>query len=458
MIDKHIVDVFIARHAIFDRSCSRFAYELLFRSCQANACESNDETSSTLTVVSNTLLSFGLSTVSGNSPIFINFGRDLLTSTWTSLFSPSSVVIEILESVQPDPEVLAWCTKLREMGYVLALDDVIDESAGPLADLATFVKVDFRQTTREQQRALAETFLSRNKLLLAEKVESHEEFRYALELGYHYFQGFFFARPSLMQARQIPTLKMNALRLLRELNSEELDYSKLEKLIKCDVSLSYKLFKYVNSALFSRRRQISSVHEALMTLGELNARRWITLATLPSLTDGSSSELTAHALVRARFCEAVAEAAGLQSAAQTFTIGLFSLLDALMNRPLPEILAELNLAQIVTDPLLGVMNDENLAAVVFRAAKAYEEGNWEDLLLIGEHLHLPTEVMADCYLSAIRWSSEMLEIAGIPPLRTGAGSKSGEPQAHLLALNQAVNTRSNEASESRTILSSGRIS
>jgi EAL and modified HD-GYP domain-containing signal transduction protein len=237
---------------------------------------------------------------------------------------------------------------------------------------------------------------------------------------------------------------MNALRLLRELNCEELDYPRLEKLIKCDVSLSYKLFKYVNSALFARRKQISSVHDALMTLGELNARRWITLATLPSLTDGTSSELTAHALVRARFCEAVAEAAGLHSTAQVFTIGLFSLLDALMNRPLPEILSELNLARNIEEPLLGVVKQENASAVVYLAAKAYEEGNWDELLRISGDLHLPTEVMAECYLGAIRWSTEMLEIAGIPAVRNPAsGVLSG--RVPLLALGRAVNPGGAEA-------------
>ena len=406
------MDVFIARHAIFDRSLSVLGYELLFRSCVSERAGVTDDTSSTLQVLANALLSSGLHTVCSSSPVFLNFGREMLTSQWTSLFPPQSVVIEILETVRPDREVIEACRTLRNMGYLLALDDVVEERVDEeLVDLVNFVKIDFRQTTKQAQRALAEKYHARGKLVLAEKVETHEDFTWASEVGYDYFQGFFFAKPTLLKGRQIPNMKVNALRLLRESQSADLDFHRLEKVIKCDVSLTYKLFRYVNAALFARARPISAIREALVAMGELDIRRWITLVTLPDLAVGGIRELVTHALIRARFCETLASAAGILHSSDAFLVGMFSLLDALVDRPLADVISELSLPEGIAKPLLD-QHDKSKVATVYRIALRYEAGEWEQVTSLVETIGLTSRLIPGIYFEAINWSNHTFGVLG----------------------------------------------
>jgi c-di-GMP-related signal transduction protein len=402
------VEVFVARHAIFDRNLSLFGYELLFRSCRQNSCDISDDDATTLQVLANSLLSAGLQSVSFNAPLFINFGRGLLTSHWSSVFPPEAVVIEILETVTPDPEVLACCLELGKRGYQLALDDVVgSQRDDELMGVASFVKVDFRATTREQQADIAARLKGSGKRLVAEKVETHQEFDWACAAGYDLFQGFFFARPTLMRGRQLPNSKISALRMLRELHHPDLDFTRLETLIKCDVSLTYKLFRYVNSALFGRQKQTCSVKEALVVLGELDVRRWMTLATLPGLASGRANELIVLALVRARFCELLGEAALIPDASDLFLMGMFSLLDALLDVPLGDVLSELALPERITGPLLNG-DDCSVEGYLYRAALAYETADWKTLE--AELIRLPISggIMAAEYLTAVSWAAEML--------------------------------------------------
>jgi c-di-GMP-related signal transduction protein len=427
------VDVFVARHAIFDRNLALFGYELLYRSCQVNSCPVRDDTTTTLHVLANSLLTSGLEVLACNAPVFINFGEQLLTSQWTSLFPPSSVVIEILESVQPSPEVIAACTELRKLGYLLALDDVVADgrSDGELAAFANFVKVDFRATTREEQAQIAKSFHGTGRRLVAEKVETHEDFDWACSAGYDYFQGFFFAKPTLLKGQNVPSIKVNSLRLLRELQEPELDFNRLQAVIKCDISLAYKLFRYVNSALFARPKPISGILDALIVLGELDVRRWITLATLPGLAAGSIRELMVHALVRARFCEKLAIAANVQPSGDAFLVGMFSLLDALVNRPLSEILLELNLPASIRAPLLGTSGPTGVATV-YEIALRYEAGEWDALDALMKHLFLPAQSISDLYIESVTWANEMFNLVGDSSTNASSG------RSDLLAMQKAV--------------------
>ena len=406
------VEVFIARQAILDRKQRLFGYELLFRPCRQGTADVVDDSSSTLQVLSNTLLSSGLPALCGASPVFINFGRELLVSHWTSLFPPDSVVIEILESVKADPEVVAACVELKKKGYCLALDDVTEQVDPELLELADFVKIDFLASSRETQAQLATLFHKAGKRLLAEKIETQEEFLWAKELGFEFFQGFFFAKPVLLEGRQVPTVKGSALRLLMEIRHPDLDFHRLELLIKCDVSLTYKLLRYANSALFGRSRPISAVRDALVVLGELDVRRWVVLATLLDLSAGTTQVLILHALVRARFCETLAIAARLSCPSDLFLIGMFSLLDALAHRPLPELLGDLALPKSIVEPLLGE-RCETAAGTIYHIARQYEAADWPTVGLLIESLDLPEQIVSDLYLEAVNWAGLMLSAGGI---------------------------------------------
>jgi EAL and modified HD-GYP domain-containing signal transduction protein len=430
------VDVFIARHAIFDRSLSLFGYELLFRSCERNTAEIACDTASTLQVLANSLLSSGLEVLASNAPVFVNFGQELLTSKWTSLFPPKSVVIEILESVKPSPEVLAACQSLKKLGYLLALDGVTGERVGDeLMELANFIKVDFRRTTREEQQQIARTLRGKGKQLVAEKVETHEEFAWACEAGYHYFQGFFFAKPTLLKGQHTTSIKVKSLSLLRELQHEELDFDRIESTIRCDISLTYKLFKYVNSAIFYRQKTITSIKSALMVMGDLDVRRWITLATLPGLASGSSRELVVHALVRAKFCEMLAQEAAVTPLSDAFLVGMFSLLNALVDRPLPEVVAELNLPASICGPLLGLgTTGATSVSLIYQMAMRYEEGEWDQLEKLAKQLSLPPHVTTTLYLQAIQWSNQMLDLVGSEPSAQPKQPSGAQPQKDLLVV------------------------
>lgn len=448
------MDVFVARHAIFNRDLSLFGYELQFRPLAQESAECADDTA-TLRLLANTLLSSGLEKLSANAPVFINFNREVLTSGWTSVFHPKSMVEEILESVDSGEQVIASCLEQNKLAYMLGLDEVVGTNQEPGVFAGkNFIKVDFCRTTKEEQVALARKLKKRGKRLVAGKVETPEDFKWAFDSGYDLFQGFFFARPTILKGRQVPVTKVNAVRMIRELQRSELDFVKLENLIRCDVSLSYKLFRYVNSALFSQPRQISSVKEALMIMGEIDVRRWMTLVTLPGLAAGKSSELIVHALVRARFCELLAEAASLTDASDAFLMGLFSLLDVLLDRPIADVLSEMSLPPSIKEPLLDV-NYESPLAHVFRTAVNYQTADWIELEREIRHLPLRANQIPGDYLDAVSWSSEMF--AGITCERPKELRASKENSWEALMAAQNANKGAPEASRPKSLATAGPV-
>ena len=347
------MDVFVARQPIFDRSRKVWGYELLFRSGSGQAhFDGTEESLATRQVISNSLLAIGLDNLLGGKKAFINFGREMLLQESAAFLPKEKTVIEILENVHADAEVMDAIQGLRALGYRIALDDFVYSSQmEPLLDAANLVKVEMA-TPRAQQEAMVRDYHARGLQMLAEKVETPEEFHWARQAGYDYFQGYFFARPTVVQGRQIPSMKLNCLRLLREAHQPDIDFDRLAKLISQDVSFSYKLLRYANSARFGRSSKIQTVRRALVVLGEDGIRKWVSIAAMPVVAQDKPSELITHSLVRARSMEVMGGSIGAGVAEQAFLIGLFSLLDALLDLPLKEVLAELNLGAAVAAVLL----------------------------------------------------------------------------------------------------------
>ena len=261
--------IFVARQAIFDRDSQVHAYELLYCAHAGNTFSGNDESGTTLDVISGSLLTVGLNNIAGGKKAFINFGRNLLLEGLVSILPKESVVIEVLETTEPDAEVVECCHKLRNLGYTIALDDFVgDPCFEALVATAKIIKVDIRQTSRAEQERLLATYQPRGIAMLAEKVETREEFELAANLGYDYFQGYFFARPDVISQKEIQPIVVNSLQVLRQLQNLEINFKELENLIRKDVALTYKLFRYVNSALLSRGLNIQSIRSALVRLGE----------------------------------------------------------------------------------------------------------------------------------------------------------------------------------------------
>ena len=393
------MDVLVARQAIFDRERRVYGYELLFRSQAArNEFDGTEGGLATQQVLANSLLVIGLDNLVGTKKAFVNFGRGPLLQGWHTSLPAENTVIEVLETVEPDAEVVEACRKLREQGYQIALDDfVFRPGYEPLLDVADLLKIEIQNLPRPEQKLLIHSSKARGLQLLAEKVETYEEFEWAKQAGYDYFQGYFFARPVIMRGRKIPAAKVHCLRLLQEVQRPELDFERLEMLILEDVSLSYQLLRYVNSPLFALTSSIRSIRQALLFFGETELRKWIVLATLARTADDKPGELIRHSLVRARFCESVAKSAqkGLEQSA--FLTGLFSLLDALIDRPLEETLSGMCLAPEITAVLSGQAPESDPLAGVFQLARAYEVADWPRVEEIARQLGVPVAGLGEVY-------------------------------------------------------------
>lgn len=400
------MDLFLARQPIFDATREVMGYELLFRDGFANCFGNVSGNEATRQVLLNTFVLFGLSRMTGGKPAFINFTRDFLFNDLVQLFPPSSVVVEVLEDIAIDDEVVAACRRLKDAGYTLALDDVVElDHYRELLEMADIIKVDFRGASPEQRRAMARRLAGGSVRLLGEKVETHEEFRVASEEGFALFQGYFFAKPEVVKRKDVPGNQHGSLRLLRELRGTETDIEQLERIVKQDLSLSYRLLKYINSPLFGLRSEVRSVRHALTLLGERDVRRWATLAALSGVAPEKPPELLETGLMRARFCETLATvvARDVQASEEMFLAGLFSVLDALLDTSLEEALRDAGAPARVKAALLGVPSPwRSLLELAF----AYERGEWDGVAKILETLGIEHGAVAQVFVDSVDWARQ----------------------------------------------------
>lgn len=297
---------YVARQPIFDREKRVFGYELLFRDGVENAFTSGDADMASRATLDRSLL-VGLDMLCDGKRAFVNCTRDTLIKGLVTLLPPNSTVVEVLESVSPDPDVMAAVERLKEAGYMIALDDfVMNDAREPLAEMADIIKVELKLTTVEQRTAMVKRYGPWKRRMLAEKVETQEEFVAAREMGFVYFQGYFFRRPEMISANEMPSNRMNYLRMLQAVSSPDLDMQRLEQLIKGEASICYRLLRYLNSPMFGFRNEIHSVKHGLAILGEREMRRWVRLVAAVGAGQDSSSDLLLSSLVRARFAELLA--------------------------------------------------------------------------------------------------------------------------------------------------------
>ncbi len=379
-----------------------YGYELLYRSNAAsNTFDGTEADEATMQVLSNVLLSIGQENLLRGKKAFINFDHRLLAAGMHKSLPRESIVVEILETVEPTTDLIALCQGIAQEGYTLALDDFTDAVPfEPLTRIAGVIKVDMRLTSREEQERLLRTYQPRGVLMLAEKVETYAEFEWARRAGYDLFQGYFFARPVMVRRQQIPASVTACLQLLRELRPGDLDFGKIERLIREDVSLSYKLLRYANSAAFHRGEKIESIPAALVRLGENNLRRWVSLATLPMLAANKPNELVTLSLVRAHFCERLGILAGMRNPDQAYLMGMFSLLDALLDQPLDQALQSVDLGEAITQALLGTAADDATLGGLHKLIRSYELANWDEVRLISERCGISPAAVGRAYIDS----------------------------------------------------------
>ncbi len=421
----------MARQPILDRGLQVYGYELLYRSSAINAYSGMDETLATLQVISNSFFSLDIENLVGGGRAFLNFTRELLLNDAARVLPPPAVVIEVLEKIDVDAEVLAACRRLHERGYLLAADDIVNaDQSRLLLEIVDFIKVDFRAASAAEQERIVKRYAPRA-CLLAEKVETQAEVKRATGMGYAFFQGYFFARPTVLKGTEIPGYKMNYLRILNEIHRPELAFFELEQLIRRDVSVAYKLLRYVNSALFAQRTTINSIRRALVILGEQEIRRWVSVILLLHLTVDKPNALAMHSMIRASFCESLAQLSGLgPRKSELFLLGLFSLLDAMTDRPLGEALGRIRLPQDIAETLLDARPAGDRVARIFHLVKAYERGEWSQVFKDAESLHVENSEVSDAYIKAVNWCDRVFSLfrhspAGANPLSKAIPAVSG---------------------------------
>ena len=394
---------FVARQAIFDPHQKVYAYELLFRSGMDNFFDASDPDQASTSVIVDSLLLMGMEKLTGGDRAFINCTRNVLIKGYAALLPKDKVVVEILESVEPDDEVVGACLRLKQAGFMLALDDFIyEERLEPLLPLIDFVKIDFRETTERDRRALVEKLSPRGIKMVAEKVETRSELQRASEMGYTYFQGYFFSKPEIVVAQDIPGYKLNYLRVLQAVNQPEINLVELENIIKLEASLTYKLLRYLNSAFFGFRTEIRSIHHALALLGEEELKKWASLIAMAAMGADKPPELVVSVIVRAVFCESLAPRIGMMNQSNDlFLLGMMSLIDTVLDRPLPEILEKMPISHEVKEALLGV---ENRFRDVYETVIAYEAADWRSFAEKARKLNLDEETVPDLYLKSVEWA------------------------------------------------------
>lgn len=399
--------VFLARQPIFRPNMKVFGYELLFRSGLQNfCCAAIDSMAATSTVMTNSQYLLGLQKVTAGKRAFINFPQGMLNRHTSFLFSARSTVVEILEDVKVTPALLKNCANLVKKGYVLALDDFrYSQELEPLMELAKIVKFDVLAMSWEELEAEVAVAKKFKLKLLAEKVETMEQFERLQQMGFHLYQGYFFSRPEIMSSKDIPGSKLQYLNMLSQLQDKSSDYEKMAELVAHDVSLAYKLLRYVNSAAFAVRVEVKSLQSAIALVGEERLRQWISVMMLSYLAEDKPNELLRLSVQRACFCQGLSDlVAGGGSRSAYYTLGMLSLLDVILERKMEQILDGLHLDRDLHDALVS---GTGRFGVMLTLTIAYERGEWETVEKICQALSVNALALPKLLAAAIESASHI---------------------------------------------------
>ncbi len=392
-------DIFIARQPIYDRKLYVYAYELLYREGEDNHANVVDGDDATSQVLINALMDIGLPELVEQSLAFINLTERYIVEGLPPSLAQDNVVLEVLEDIEATDAVIEGLKKLQREGYVIALDDFIcDDSKLPLVALADIIKIDLLAVPGAELAEQVKKLRPTGVRLLAEKVETPEEFEYCKALGFDYFQGYFFCKPNIVKGVHTPTSRMAIMQLLAKLQDPDLDFGELQALVAQDVSLSYRILRYINSAHFSLGQKIESMQQAISLLGLNTIKTWVAILAMSSIDD-KPYELILTALIRAHMCEKLSTSTSI-SAEHAFTVGLFSALDAFIDKPLDEILDALPLTDALNYALLDKRGElgEMLSLVL-----SYERGEWDSVT----NAQYDCDTLRSAYLGSIRWAGDI---------------------------------------------------
>jgi c-di-GMP-related signal transduction protein len=396
---------FVARQPILDRASRLRGYELLYRrSAAANTSEGASRDVATAGVIE-AMYGAGFETLTGGHKAFLNISRQLLLEGIPSVLPMSRVVLELGTDIEADADVLAACRRLKADGYSLAIDDfTLTDQRAELVPLADFLKVDFQELSRSS--LCPPTFApGGGPAIVAKRVDTAGGFQQAVLGGHDLFQGFFLGKPVLKAARAVSAQHLAGVKLLHAMSDPDLTIFQLEELVKHDAAMCFLILRTINSATYALRTTVRSIHDALVLLGRDTVRRWASLWALAGLGRHTHSELLTMATVRARCCELLAASTGHEDvAAEGFMVGLCSLLDAILEQPMPALVEALPFSDTVRDALLGA---DNRARRTLDCVVAYEEGDWARCVALAAVAGGDPAVLPGAYVEAVSWSSEL---------------------------------------------------
>jgi c-di-GMP-related signal transduction protein len=391
---------FVARQPVFDRAQKVFGYEILFRNGVEDYFNADPELAARAILDSSLL--YGIETLCDNKRAFVNCTREVLFKDLITLLPPSQTVAEILETVEPEDRVIAACKRLKAAGYLIALDDFApNDPRIPLCEFADIIKVDFRATRPEERAGMMRRFGSAKRKMLAEKLETPHEFHQARDMGFAYFQGYFFCRPEVVVGREVPASRLHYLRLLEMVCRSEIDMREFEKLLKQESSISYRLLRYLNSPVFGFALEIKSIRHAMAVLGEREMRRWVRLVVTVGAAEQKCSELILMGLARARFCELLSTR--LKSNTDLFLMGLLSVMDAILEVTMDVLLEQLPVERETKAALLG---QNSSLRPLYQLMLAQESGEWSQSSELAKQLKLSDEEVGSAWLQALQWAQE----------------------------------------------------
>lgn len=405
------INILIARQPIFDKKMRVYGYELLYRGSMKRGEASFDGDRATSEVILNSFYNNDIDTIIGGKRAFINFTDNLLKEDIPQMLSKDKVIIEVLENVQVDDAVVEACQSLKNTGYILALDDFVFENLrlfNRILPYVDIIKVDFLETNFcDVKKAIMKALSQKNKRFLAEKVETQEQYKLALELGFDLFQGYFFEKPYIIVGKDIEPYKLSYMQMIKEV-TETQDFDKMSEIVTHDVALSYKLLRLINSPFYGRGNKIKSAKQALVMLGLDEVKKWVTLLMLKESGKDKPDEVMRISLIRGKFAENISEMLGYENRkSEIFLMGLFSTLDAIMDKPLEEVIQFLPLEKDIIEAY--AIESNSVFGKILKVIKFYEKGKWSECDVILEECGLDPFLVSAKFFDAIIWADEVMD-------------------------------------------------
>lgn len=389
-------EISVSRQPIYDDSENTFAYELHFRNCDAEFSSENDSVPESSQIIANVFMEIGLKLLVGDKLAFINLPHRYITDRNSIPFAKDKFILGIVADSELNEALLSAVSDLQAEGFTIALDDLdYDDAKKPLVEKCGIIEIDISKTDREALQAQVTQLKPLGKPILAKRVDSQDDFEFCKSLGFRYFKGTFLSEPKVVKYKTLPANKILLLNILAKTQNPDVELAELEELIGQDVGISFKFLRLINSANFGLSKKVESLHDALFLLGLKEIKSWVSLVALSNI-DSVPQELTDMSLMRARMCKLLSEKSGIGNPDTFFTIGMFSLLDAIMSKTMGSILTSLPFSEEINEALLrnkGVMGEALDCAI------AHEQGDW-NMARFGDLS--PADINA-IYIDALEW-------------------------------------------------------